>query len=170
MAIGITTIPLIPLALDTVLLPGIILRIPVDKNRPDIPALLSDVYAKAAGKTESQKLDNVHVACVPLASPLLGKNGQGLISDKEHRGVKPGAKFLDPASATKDDLFEYATAAKISGVEGRGTGEFALLVEGIARVRINKVIREKPFFEGEVTYLYDAGESQHPLYNFVLCS
>jgi ATP-dependent Lon protease len=46
-------------------------------------------------------------------------------------------------------------AAKISGVEGRGTGEFALIVEGVARLRIDKITQERPFFEAEVTYKYD---------------
>jgi len=67
-------------------------------------------------------------------------------------------KSRDPSdldSATKDDLFGYGVAAKISGVEGRGTGEFALLVEGVARVRIDKITQERPFFEGVVTYEYD---------------
>lgn len=49
----------------------------------------------------------------------------------------------DPASAAKGDLFGYGVAAKISGVEGRGTGEFALLVEGIARVRIDNITQER---------------------------
>ena len=64
---------------------------------------------------------------------------------------------IDPASATKDDLFGFGVAAKISGVEGRGTGEFALLVEGIARVRIDRITQERPFFEAETTYEYDKG-------------
>jgi Lon protease-like protein len=59
--------------------------------------------------------------------------------------------------ASKGDLFGYGVAAKISGVEGRGTGEFALIVEGIARIRIDKYTQERPFFEAEVTYLYDDG-------------
>lgn len=64
---------------------------------------------------------------------------------------------ITPASATKEDLFGYGVAAKISGVEGRGTGEFALLVEGVARVRIDKLTQERPFFEAEVTYEFDEG-------------
>ena len=64
---------------------------------------------------------------------------------------------LNPAGASKEDLFGYGVAAKISGVEGRGTGEFALLVEGVARVRIDKVTQDRPFFEAEVTYEYDQG-------------
>lgn len=151
------TLPVIPLAKDTVLLPGIVLRIPVASNRADIPALLSNVYAS---KTHSQRLDNVNIACVPLGSPYLTRHGQKMIAGDE-RSPSPKQRLdINPGSATKDDLFGYGVAAKISGVEGRGTGEFALLVEGIARIRIDKITQERPFFEAEVTYEYDDGRRQ----------
>jgi ATP-dependent Lon protease len=150
-------LPVIPLAKDTVLLPGIVLRIPVSGNRADIPALLSNVYSRAAAKTPSQRLDNVNIACVPLNSPFLTPNGQRMISQDEKTSKPKEHLNINPASATKDDLFGYGVAAKISGVEGRGTGEFALLVEGVARIRIEKITQERPFFEAEVTYEYDDG-------------
>jgi ATP-dependent Lon protease len=80
---------------------------------------------------------------------LIGQDG---------KGPQP-TELLDinPSSATREDLFGYGVAAKISGVEGRGTGEFALLVEGVARVRIDKLTQERPFFEAEVTYEDDDG-------------
>jgi ATP-dependent Lon protease len=152
-----TALPVIPLAKDTVLLPGIILRIPVELNRPDIPALLSQVYSHAASKTPSQRLDNVHIACVPLNSPYLTPNGQRMITQDEENQKPKQRLDINPSGASKDDLFGFGTAAKISGVEGRGTGAFALLVEGIARVRIDKITQEKPFFEADVTYEYDEG-------------
>jgi ATP-dependent Lon protease len=75
---------------------------------------------------------------------------------------------INPSSATREDLFGYGVAAKISGVEGRGTGEFALLVEGVARVRIDKLTQERPFFEAEVTYEYDEGR-YHPYFIATTC-
>lgn len=79
--------------------------------------------------------------------------------DKDGQDTKPTERSdITPASATKEDLFGYATAARISGVEGRGTGGFALLVEGVARVRIDNISQERPFFEAEVTYEYDEGK------------
>lgn len=155
-------LPVVPLAKDTVLLPGVILRIPVPSARADILALLTNLYTKSAAKSISQRLESVQIACVPLNSPLLNKNGQNLISQDEQaaRGQDGTSRtIIDPETATKDDLFRYATAAKISGFEGRGTGELALLVEGAARVRIEKFTQEKPFFEAEVTYLVDPGRS-----------
>ncbi|TVY37340.1 Lon protease-like protein, peroxisomal [Lachnellula occidentalis] len=149
------TLPLIPLAKDTVLLPGIVLRIPVTGNRPDVPALLSNIYSRAAAKTPSQRLDNVNIACVPFNSPLLSPLGQKMISEDERSQKSKEGIDINPSSATKADLFGYGVAAKISGVEGRGTGEFALLVEGVARIKIEKITQERPFFEAEVTYAYD---------------
>lgn len=152
-----TKLPLIPLASDTVLLPGNGLRIPFAASRPDIPALLSQVYSTTAGKTSAQRFDAVHVICVPLNSPLLSKNGQRLIGDKKEEEGKELRK-IEPAYAKKEDLFTWGCAAKISGVEGRGTGEFSLIVEGLSRVRILKVTQERPYFEGEVSYETDDGK------------
>jgi len=151
------TLPVIPLAKDTVLLPGIVLRIPVAGLRPDIPALLSSVYSRAASKSPSQRLDHLHIACVPLNSPVFTKNGQKMISRNEQSPQPKERLDIKPGSDTKEDLFGYGVAAKISGVEGRGTGEFALIVEGVARLRIDKITQERPFFEAEVTYEYDEG-------------
>lgn len=147
-------LPVIPLATDTVLLPGNGLRIPFAASRPDIPALLSQVYSRSAGKTPAQRYDNVHVICVPLNSPLLSKSGQKLIEGKNNGKEY---KIPEPADAHKQDLFAWGTAAKISGVEGRGTGEFSLIVEGLSRVRILKVSQERPYFEAEVQYETDEG-------------
>ena len=156
------TLPLVPLAKNTVLLPGIVLRIPVASNRLDIPALLSSVYSRAASTTPSQRLDNVNIGCVPLNSHWLNQQGQKLISQDE-RNPRPKERLdINPGNATKDDLFGYGVAAKISGVEGRGTGEFALLVEGVARIRIQKLTQERPFFEAEVVYQHDEGKFIHP--------
>lgn len=152
-------LPLIPLAKDTILLPGIVLRIPVPSDRPDIPALLSSAYSRAASKTPSQRLDNVNVVCVPLNSPLLSRTGQKTILPNEQSSGPKASAHITPSNASKNDLFGYGVAAKISGVEGRGTGEVALLVEGVARVRVDKVTQESPYFEAEVTYKHDDGEA-----------
>jgi ATP-dependent Lon protease len=94
---------------------------------------------------------------VPLNSPLLSSNGQKLLTEdkdgKENKHAIP-----DPASAKKKDLYTWGTAAKISGVEGRGTGEFSLIVEGVSRVRILKVTQERPYFEADVQYETDVGK------------
>ncbi|KAG4030645.1 hypothetical protein MFRU_011g01030 [Monilinia fructicola] len=150
-------LPIIPLAKGTVLLPGIILRIPVSGQRTDIPALLSGVYSRAASTTPSQRLDSVHIACIPLNSPFLTQDGQKMITGDDRTPRPKERSDIKPSNATKDDLFGYGVAAKISGVEGTTgrSGEFALLVEGVARIKLDRITQERPFVEGEVTYLYD---------------
>ena len=63
---GSAILPLLPLARDSVLLPGVTLRIPL-MRRPDIQALLTSVYSRAS----PPKLDAtaVPIGCVPLNSP-----------------------------------------------------------------------------------------------------
>ena len=106
-------------------------------------------------------MDGVHVACVPLASPYLTSTGQRMIGSDKDSGKerKTEDKDIDFASLRKEDLFGYGVAAKISGVEGRGTGEFALLVEGVERIKVERVKerRESGFLEGEVIYCHEKG-------------
>ena len=148
------TLPVIALPRGTVLLPGIVQRVPVSSDRPDIAALLALVYTRAASKTPNGRIDTVPIACFPLASPFLGPKGQLLIQDGE-RAVSPDRGEFDPAKASKADLFGWGVAAKITGIEGRGTGEFKILVEGVTRIRLEKLYHEKNYLEAKVAYYQD---------------
>ena len=149
-------LPIIALAKDSVLLPGITLRIPVS-NRTDIPALLSSIYTRSA--TPKPDATAIDIGCVPLKSALLTGDGQQLLDDRDVESSTPQASFdLNPGKATKDDLFNYGTMAKISGVQGRRPGELALIVEGVKRFRINSITQEKPFLEADVTYHDEEGK------------
>lgn len=152
-------LPIIALPKDSVLLPGITLRIPV-ANRTDIPALLSSVYTRSP--TPKPDTSAIAIGCVPLKSPLLGDDGQQLLDDRDvESGNKRQASFdMNPSKANRDDLFNYGTMAKISGVTGRRPGELALMVEGVKRFRINKVTQERPFIEADVTYYSEDGERE----------
>jgi ATP-dependent Lon protease len=147
------TLPILVLPRNTVLLPGIVQRIVVSSNRPDIASLLAAVYTRAASKAPNGRIDAVPIACIPLASPFLGPNGQLLIQDGE-RAVRPNRGDVDPAKASKSDLFDWGVAARITGLEG-GVGEFTLLVQGVTRVRLEKAYREKSYLEGKVVYFQD---------------
>jgi ATP-dependent Lon protease len=151
------TLPVITLPRDSVLLPGVVQRVAVSFNRPDIASLLAAVYTRAASKTPNGRIDTVPIVCIPLASPLIGPNGQLLIEDAENPTAVPERPDVDPAKATKADLFGWGVAAKITGVEGRGTGEFTLLVEGVTRVRVDKISNDKAYLEGKVTYFQEEG-------------
>lgn len=150
------TLPIIVLPKGGVLLPGIIQRISATPSRPDIPALLANVYTRAASRAPNGRIDNVPVACFPLASPFLSPDGQLLIQNGEQVDT-PEHEEVDPAKVTRADLFAYGVAARITGIEGRGTGEFALLVEGVVRIKLEKIYQDRPYLEGKITYHRDAG-------------
>ncbi|KAF7548801.1 hypothetical protein G7046_g8545 [Stylonectria norvegica] len=148
------TLPVIPLARGSILLPGLVQRIPVNSSRPDIPALLAHVYERAAVKGGDGRIDGIPIACVPVSSPLVGSNGQLLVEDAEDIDSSQ-IEDINPGTAKKKDIFNFGVAAKIIGIEGRGTGEFALRVEGTSRIRVESISRERPFYEGKVTYFSD---------------
>lgn len=147
-------LPIIPLAKGTLLLPGTTLRIPL-ADRPDIPILLTSVFSQS-----SQRYSNapVIVGCVPIGSPLLSKDGQRLLDNgsSEARRAQDNAK-VDPARASRADLFGYGTVAKVIGVQGRPNAEPYMLVEGAKRLFVRKITKDKPHFEAEVTVFDEPG-------------
>jgi ATP-dependent Lon protease len=147
------TIPLIPLAKDAVLLPGVTLRIPVS-NRADIPLLLSSAFQRATkSRTGSAQLP---IGCVPLNSPFLSPDGKELLDSSAKESSRDyDTADVDPGKARKQDLYGYGTLAKIIGVQGNSNADPYLLVEGIQRFKIDKIRHERPHFEAEVTFYED---------------
>lgn len=147
------TIPLIPLAKDSVLLPGVTLRISV-ANRADIPLLLSSAFQRATkGRSGVAQLP---IGCVPLNSPFLSPDGKELLDSSE----KESSRHIEdadiaPWNAKKEHLFGYGTLAKIIGVQGSSNADPYLLVEGVQRFKIDRIKHEKPHFEAEVTFYED---------------
>ncbi|KAK4994251.1 hypothetical protein LTR66_005683, partial [Elasticomyces elasticus] len=74
-------------------------------------------------------------------------------------GRKQGAYATDPVLAAQDDLFSYGVLAKVSGVQGRGQGQLSLIVEGVSRFKIEKVLQERPYFEARVVVLEEEAVS-----------
>ncbi|KAG9726986.1 ATP-dependent protease-like protein La, partial [Aureobasidium melanogenum] len=141
-----TTLPIIPLAEGSVLLPGLTLRIPL-QGRGDIAAILANIYSKAATPTPDHS--SVTVGCLPVNSPYLSSDGQKLLDDGNDSQRRPVAA-INPAHATKDQLFSVGTLAKVSGVQGKRRGELALVVEGVSRFQVNSFVKDRPYFEAEV--------------------
>lgn len=154
------TLPLIPLPYNSVLTPGVSLRIPL-QGRADVAALLAHIYSKAS--TPRPEASSVTVGCVPLNSPYLSPDGKRLIGDgeaKDSRAATPPAAELDPSQARKPDLFHYGAMARVTGVQGRRPGELTLVVEGISRFKVEKVTRERPYFEAKVAVHEDAAVTE----------
>lgn len=141
------TLPLVPLPHSIVLLPGVVTRIPL-QNRADIAAILANIYSKAS--TPRPEASSVTVGCVPLNSPYLSPDGKQLIESGEAKDKNDTAGQKDPALARKTDLFMYGTMARVTGVQGKRPGELNLMVEGVSRFKVEKMTRERPYFEAKV--------------------
>ena len=153
-----STIPLIPLAGNAVLLPGVTLRIPVS-GRSDIPLILSSAFQRSRNRTVAA---SIPIGCVPLNSPYLSKDGKQLLENGERESKDDNAPSeRDPAKAKKADIFGYGTLAKILGVQGIPNQESYLVVEGVQRFRVDSISHERPYFEGEVTFYEDEAPSQN---------
>ena len=150
-------LPIVPLPKGQVLLPGISLRISV-VNRPDVAALLARLYSTSSSRNNAAD-DSVTVACVPLGSPYLSADGKRLIDstpDAEKGMDKQITEDVHPAVARKEDLFSLGCVARVSGVQqGRGQTGLSLIVEGMERCRVEKVVKERPYFEAYVAPIYD---------------
>ncbi|KAE9964024.1 hypothetical protein EG327_001143 [Venturia inaequalis] len=149
-------LPIIPLPKGQVLLPGLSLRISI-VNRPDIAALLARIYSKANTITTRNSEESIIVGCLPIGSPLLSPDGKLLIqapTDGEGRAVGV-TEDVHPAAAGKGDLFGLGCVAKVSGVQGRRQGELSLVVEGMERCRVERFVRERPYFEAQLVGIED---------------
>ncbi|ORY18363.1 Lon protease C-terminal proteolytic domain-domain-containing protein [Clohesyomyces aquaticus] len=152
-------LPLIPLAPPLAVLPGTTLKIPIT-NRADVAAILAKIYSiSPTAKPDAA----ITVACVPLCSKNLSRDGRMLIEDggEDTRG-EDGVFESDPVNALKKDVFGFACVAKVSGVQGRRQGELSLVVEGIERVRVAEVVQERPYFEGELGSVEEVVDTSSP--------
>lgn len=143
-------LPILPLLNGSVLLPGVILRIPVS-DRPDAALLIS-----SQAKTSKGDLGALSLGCVPL---ILSKTEEE--DQKSTTGSYPSdfeeLESLDTkASIRKGDLFGYGTLARITGVQGTRS-ELILTVQGVSRFKINRVTKVQPFFEAKVTHFDENG-------------
>ena len=162
-------LPVIPLGPGSVLLPGAVQRIPIPEGRPDITAIIGDAYTQAASRAPFRRIDAIPVVLVPLVS-YIGTDGQHLLEDGQ-QGHGDGSSDADADAdadavvPSRSHLFNIGVASRIIGVEGIGTGEFALRVEAVARVRLERFTQERPFFQAKVKHLLDLGknEEQAPL-------
>jgi ATP-dependent Lon protease len=148
-------IPLVPLPKGQVLLPGVVLRISI-AHRPDIAALLAHIYSTT---TSSNSSSSILIGCMPVGSPYLSPDGKKLIeSGGNVDRATPPAGDMNMATLNKGDLFAYGTMAKVTGVQGRVQGELSLVVEGLSRFRVERITKERPYFEATVEQLSDEGE------------
>lgn len=147
------TLPVIHLGRETVLLPGIVLRIPI-AARPDVLAPFSEAHDRSAAVTKKRRNDiaPILVACVPLKSKLLSDDGQNLLDSSPVKGKQDhDGDTAALGAVTKHDLFRFGTAAKVTPLHS-GPGSNALVVEGLYRIKLNKVVQQQSHLEAHVSY------------------
>ncbi|CAG8554945.1 18609_t:CDS:2 [Acaulospora morrowiae] len=139
-------LPIVPIK-NIVLLPGLILRF--HTSQKDTVQLLQKIY-KAVDSKETKYI----VGCVPFprSTSTTNKNSIASTAPLTHPGSKPSSpkKKTGEHFDQTSDLHEYGCAARIVRLESTSTG-FMAVVEGIARIRIERYIFERPYLEAEVT-------------------
>lgn len=143
-------LPILPLLHGSVLLPGVILRIPIS-DRPDAALLIS-----SQAKTAKGDLGALSLGCVPLILPKADAEDQLSITGPYPSDLEELDSLDAEASVRKGDLFGYGTLAKITAVQGTRS-ELILTVQGVSRFRINRVTKAQPFFEAKVTHFNENG-------------
>ena len=151
-------VPVIPLPKGVVLFPGIQQRIAVTPDRPDLAAILNHIYSRAGPGSKKTSPDAVSVACVPMASPFLGRRGQLLLPAGTHgRPNSADIPEFNVEKTRRSDLFGCGVAAKITAIQGQPgeSGGFSFIVDGQSRVLVESISQERPFFQGKVTWYHD---------------
>ncbi|KAG0005592.1 hypothetical protein BGZ80_011456 [Entomortierella chlamydospora] len=172
------TLPLLPLQ-DKVLLPGIVTRLQITR-RDSVP-----LFERILRTFDSNELSKCIIGVFPISSTLsaskdndtVNSNGNSKHKNKtikskkdnnsDQRGddpiivgssvgqivpMRPGsnsAPVLSPSS-----FHTTGCAARVVRLE-RAVGGFTVVLEGIVRLRLNKIVTQSPFFEAEVTPLPD---------------
>ena len=102
---------------------------------------------------------------MPLKSHLLSDEGQKLIADDIHDAQSEPHEDaeVDPAEARRRDLFTYGTSAQVRKAYGRSKEEAVLEVEGVRRFKLERITQKRPFFEAEIQYVDDEGNTKQLL-------
>lgn len=151
-----TKVSLVPLPKGSVLFPGVSLRIPVS-NRPDLANLLSSLLERT--NSGHRNGNAITFGCIPLNSPFLSKDGQNLLEDGNLSDKKREEyDSIDAGQARGEDLFTYGTIGKVVGIQRRAFAEPFLLVQGVQRFTLKRVLKERPFFEAEVILHEEKGK------------
>ncbi|CAG8691492.1 4333_t:CDS:10, partial [Racocetra persica] len=136
------TLPIVPIK-NKVLFPGTAL--PLQIGRKDTAQLMQRIY-KSVDNKDSKYL----VGCVPVKPPTPTTTN----SEQTNTFSKKVNEEILNQSTPTSELHEYGCAARIIRLErpvGGIGGRFFVVVEGIARIHIDKYVSGGPYLEAEVT-------------------
>ncbi|CAG8581824.1 7713_t:CDS:2 [Paraglomus brasilianum] len=156
-------LPIVPLK-NKVIFPGVVRRLVI--GRKETVSLMRKIYKSL----DSQEIE--YVGCVPINPP------QSTIEDDTEKNqskadiiappirsknLNPPEKVIDAVFSQKtrpEDLHPFGCAVRIVRLE-RTVGEgFVAVVEGIARIKVDKYVSESPYLEAEVTVIPEPELSQ----------
>ncbi|KAF9354171.1 hypothetical protein BGX26_007998 [Mortierella sp. AD094] len=172
------TLSLLPLQ-DKVLLPGIVTRLQITR-RDSVP-----LFERILRTFDSKELSKCIIGVFPISSTLSSKDNDtdSNNSDPKHKSktiklkkndnnndqrgedpivvgssagqivpMRPGGNSVPVLSPS--GFHTTGCAARVVRLE-RAVGGFTVVLEGIVRLRLNKIVSQSPFFEAEVTPLPD---------------
>ncbi|KAF9437894.1 hypothetical protein BGZ76_010676 [Entomortierella beljakovae] len=165
-----STIPILPLH-DKVLLPGIVTRLQIVK-RDSIP-----LFEKILRTYESKELSKCIIGAFPVRAAALpvktASPEAGTKKDDSNSSPRPEDAIATPVhvsvpnfsrsegqlvrssgSIDPANIHQTGCAARLVRLE-RAVGGFTVVLEGLVRIRLNKITSQSPFFEGDVTPMPD---------------
>ena len=159
-----TTLKILPLPADQILLPGLVISISLHQRASIslLKAVIKDVENGQPGRPAI-----IGVAPLRVAGDA---NGRGLKivdrTDDEDKSkslqvIKIPREGGDDDSKKKpsaDDIYDWACAARIVRIERLSSGGYVVVVEGVSRIRIDKYLAVGwPYFEAEITAYQEQG-------------
>ncbi|KAF8983484.1 hypothetical protein BGZ46_010159 [Entomortierella lignicola] len=162
------TLPLLPLH-DKVLLPGVVTRLQITR-RDSIP-----LFEKILRTYDSRELSKCVIGAFPVRNPSPPTTTTSTTPEKNDKAKLPqledistpspvvpvpnfgksqGQLVRSSASVNPAHIHRTGCAARLVRLE-RAVGGFTVVLEGLVRLRLNKITSESPFFEAEVTPLID---------------
>ncbi|KAF9375987.1 hypothetical protein BGX21_003613 [Mortierella sp. AD011] len=159
-----TTLPLLPLH-DKVLLPGVVTRLQITR-RDSIP-----LFEKILRTYDSRDLSKCVIGAFPVRTPPSTTSQENTNKSSSPRaedvvstpspmvtvpsfGKNQGQLVRSSGSVDPASIHQIGCAARLVRLE-RAVGGFTVVLEGLVRLRLNKITSQSPFFEAEVTPMPD---------------
>ena len=158
------SLPLLSLPPDTVLLPGVTVRIPIAGSLDLLPLFTHLLGAPRVPKVSDAWSAGIEggapvvVGCIPSFTPPAGfSRAHTVATESEARVARKAGSSGQPLDhPSKHDICGFGTVAIILGFEAGPLGRPVLAVQGIQRFRIVGITQIKPFMEA--TVIYHAGD------------
>ncbi|KAK9467564.1 Lon protease C-terminal proteolytic domain-containing protein [Lipomyces arxii] len=163
------SLPLFFLQNTTVLLPGVVLSLGITSS--ENAALVARLYkAVNAGSTESSDPALNLIGCVTWkATPAAEITTAAVTSGVEDKLGDPSSAIVKTVNADNEMFWQFGCMARIIRLERSLTGTFQVVIEGLSRFKITKIVSTTPYYVADVWYLKNSAldSSDIPTYTLV---